>query len=44
MGAQSQKGIDALVAAGVDVGNAEDVGRSVACQGVAEEDWSSRDG
>lgn len=44
MGAQCQEGVDALVAAGVDVRNAEDVGCCVACERVAKEDWAAGDG
>lgn len=41
MRTQGQEGVDALMAAGVYVGDAEDVGRRVACEGVAEEDGSA---
>lgn len=38
VGAEGHEGVDALVAAGVDVGDAKDVGRGVPREGIPEED------
>jgi hypothetical protein len=38
---EADEGVDAAAAAGIGVGDAEDVGGCVACLGITEEDWSS---
>lgn len=44
MGAEGEEGVHALMAAGVHVGDAEDVGCCVTRRGIAEEYWPARGG